>query len=235
MAKSAGNFERVTELAARGIDPLAFRYLALMSRYRHKLEYNPESLAAAAAGLESLRSRLRVLGPPPADGPWAAPPALRAAPAGDRPTGTAGGVAGHGTPASGSSWTPADRAHAPAPPLSPAARALQERFAAAVDDDLDLPNALAAVREAAGARDLDPDERRWLILDADLVLGLGLDRVWEIPSDEPSPEIEDLLRARADARERRDYARADAIRDDIAERGWEVVDGSDRSTARRRT
>ena len=28
MAKSAGNFERVTELVERGIDPLAFRYLA---------------------------------------------------------------------------------------------------------------------------------------------------------------------------------------------------------------
>ncbi len=42
MAKSAGNIERVTELADRGIDPLALRYLALTSRYRHKLEYTPE-------------------------------------------------------------------------------------------------------------------------------------------------------------------------------------------------
>ena len=44
-----GNIERIADVAERGIDPLAFRYLALTSRYRHKLEYTPESLAAPAA------------------------------------------------------------------------------------------------------------------------------------------------------------------------------------------
>src|SRR5262249_17524082 len=34
-AKSAGNIERIADVAARGIDPLAFRYLSLTSRYRH--------------------------------------------------------------------------------------------------------------------------------------------------------------------------------------------------------
>src|SRR5688572_13253715 len=58
MAKSAGNFERVTELTDRGLDPLALRYLALTSRYGHKLEYTEESSNGAAAGLRSLRTRL---------------------------------------------------------------------------------------------------------------------------------------------------------------------------------
>ena len=49
MAKSAGNFQRVTELADEGIDPLAFRYLVLTSRYAHKLNYSDESIAGAAA------------------------------------------------------------------------------------------------------------------------------------------------------------------------------------------
>ena len=87
MAKSAGNIERIADVADRGIDPLAFRYLALTSRYRHKLEYTPESLAGAAAGLSSLRDRLRALGEPPADGPWQAPPRLRAGEAPARPIG----------------------------------------------------------------------------------------------------------------------------------------------------
>ena len=65
MAKSAGNFQRVTELAERGLDPLAFRYLTLTSRYGRKLNYSDESLDAAAAGLASLRARLAALGPPP--------------------------------------------------------------------------------------------------------------------------------------------------------------------------
>jgi cysteinyl-tRNA synthetase len=92
MAKSAGNIERVAELAERGIDPLAFRYLCLTSRYRHKLEYTAASRDAAAAGLESLRSGLRGLGPPPVDGPWRAPAVIRAGRAADRPIGTVAGM-----------------------------------------------------------------------------------------------------------------------------------------------
>ena len=234
MAKSAGNFERVTELADRGIDPLAFRYLSLTSRYRHKLEYTTESLGAAAAGLESLRSRLRALGAPPADGPWVSPPALEAGEAGDRPIGTADGAAGHGTMRGGGDLAPTDRAHAAAAPLSPAGRALHERFVAAVDDDLDLPSALAVARETIGTQELSRDERRWLALDADLVLGLGLHRVWESSADAVPPEIDALVRARGEARDRRDFATADGIRDELAARGWQVVDGPDGSQAQRR-
>ena len=78
MAKSAGNFQRITELAEAGFEPLAFRYLALTSRYGRKLNYSDRSLAAAASALDSLRVRLRALGPPPAQGPWRAPAVVRA-------------------------------------------------------------------------------------------------------------------------------------------------------------
>ncbi|HSL34295.1 MAG TPA: cysteine--tRNA ligase [Candidatus Limnocylindrales bacterium] len=237
MAKSAGNIERVTELPDRGIDPLAFRYLALTSRYRHKLEYTPESLGAAAAGLESLRSRLRALGAPPDDGPWAAPPVLEAGAAPDRPKGTADDVAGHGAKPRERGFVPGvDRAHAPSAPLSPAGRALHERFVGAVDDDLDLPTALAVIRETLAAPDVDADERRWLVLDADVVLGLGLHTTWAPlePVEAPS-EVRELVAARSEARGRRDFAAADAIRDELAERGWEVVDGADGPEVRPRT
>src|SRR6476620_10034247 len=94
MAKSAGNFQRVTELRDREIDPLAFRYLSLTSRYARKLEYSDRSRDAAAAALGSLRAGLRALGEPPTDGPWAPPPVLVARAAGDRPAGVAVGAAG---------------------------------------------------------------------------------------------------------------------------------------------
>ncbi len=180
MAKSAGNFQRITDLAEAGIDPLAFRYLCLTARYAHKLDVSAASLAAAATALDSLRSRLRALGPAPADGPWAAPAPLIAGAAGPRPAGLADGTRGHQLrpDAFADAYPVEDRAHSVRAPLSDAGRALHERFVSALDDDLDMPSAVAAVREALRAP-LEDDERRWLLLDADAVLGLDLHRVWQ--------------------------------------------------------
>jgi cysteinyl-tRNA synthetase len=227
MAKSAGNIERIADVADRGTGPLAFRYLALTSRYRHKLEYTPDSLAAAASGLESLRERLRTLGAPPTDGPWQAPQALVAEAAPARPIGTREGTSGHG-------GTPdielTDRAHAPSAPLSAEGRDLHDRFAAAVDDDLDLPTALAVVREALRAPIAD-DERRWLALDADFILGLDLHEAWATGAasevETVPAEILALLAERTAARAARDFGRADELRANLADRGWDVVDGPD--------
>ena len=234
MAKSAGNIERVTELADRGIDPLAFRYLALTSRYRHKLEYSPDSLAAAAAGLESLRARLRGLGPPPADGDFAAPPVLEAGAAPDRPLGTSEGISGHGGV---TAYPLTDRAGRAVAPLSAAGRDLHGRFVAAIDDDLDLPTGLAVVREALRST-LPDDELRWLALDADLVLGLDLHRAWESAAtddEEPGADERRLLDERTTARAARDFARADELRSDLEGRGWDVVDSGATSVLRRRS
>ena len=222
MAKSAGNFVRVTDLAAAGIEPLALRYLALTTRYGHKLHASDESLHGATAALESLRSRLRALEQPPAEGPWTPPAVLEAHPAGDHPAGQAAHAAGHGTP-DDPPFPLSDRAHAPAAPLSEAGRELHARFTAAVDDDLDLPAALAIVREVLRS-DLEPDEKRWLALDADVVLGLDLHRVWEEPPRTESAEVERLAEARAAARAVGDYATADALRDELRRLGVSVID-----------
>jgi cysteinyl-tRNA synthetase len=230
MAKSAGNFERVTELVERGIDPLALRYLALTSRYRHKLDYSEESVSAAAAALDSLRSRLRALGAPPGEGPWAAPAPLRAAHSGDRPEGIAADAAGHG----GGAVPPlSDRAHAPAAPLSPDGRDLHGRFANALDDDLDTSTAVAVTRETLRAP-IPDDEKRWLLLDFDFVLGLDLDRVWKaVATAEAIPaDIQERLDARTAARAARDYSTSDAIRDALAAEGWDVIDSPEGSTVK---
>jgi len=58
MAKSAGNFFRVTELVDQGYDPLAFRYLVLQAKYRTKLNFSPEAMAGADRALRQLRDHV---------------------------------------------------------------------------------------------------------------------------------------------------------------------------------
>ena len=117
MAKSAGNIERITDAGRRGIDPLAFRYLALTSRYRHKLEYSDESSRPRPPGSRRCARGCAALGPPPDDGPWAAPPAL----VGPGPPAIARPGSRRASPATATApgpCPPTDRAHAPAAPLS---------------------------------------------------------------------------------------------------------------------
>jgi len=68
MAKSAGNFFRVTELVERGFDPLALRYLVLQAKYRTRLNFSIEGLAGADHALTQLRERVAEWAPG-ADGP----------------------------------------------------------------------------------------------------------------------------------------------------------------------
>ena len=107
---------------------------------------------------------------------------------------------------------------------------------AALDDDLDLPTALAVVREALRAPIAD-DERRWLALDADFVLGLDLDRAWTREDggleDTIPDDVQALLDERTAARAARDFQRADDLRDRLADEGWEVVDSPEGSSLRR--
>ena len=175
MAKSAGNIERIADVAARGHRsarvPLPVPDLALPPQARvHGRARSP----ARPPGSPRCGPGWPRSGPRPADGPWAAPAPLRAGAAAARPD----RAPPTGSPATATARRA--RADATAPtrrplPCPPAGRALHERFVAALDDDLDLPTALAVVRETLRA-DLPADERRWLILDADFVLGLDLDR-----------------------------------------------------------
>lgn len=58
MAKSAGNFFRITELVEQGYDPLAFRYLTMQARYRTKLNFSAEGVTGADRALRQLRERI---------------------------------------------------------------------------------------------------------------------------------------------------------------------------------
>ena len=101
------------------------------------------------------------------------------------------------------------------------------RFVDAISEDLGLPAALAVAHAVAAADDLAPVQRRALLLDFDRVLGLEL----AAPPDEEITELPngaaELLERRASARAARDFATADALRDQLAALGVEVRDTPD--------
>ncbi len=253
MSKSAGNFQRITELVDEGLDPLAFRYLCLTARYAKQLNLSDASLAGAAAGLASLRAEVAALGPAPTAGPWAPPGVLRAGTAPERPAGRADGAAGHGSETAALPFAITDRAGAPAAPLSDGGLALHDRFVMAIDADLNMPAALRIAREALRSQ-LSADERRWLVLDFDLVLGLDLHRFVAAPHAPDAPDTRDvpsapgdtavggqlppgaqtLLHQRAVARSIKDFPTADRLRQDLRDLGVEVVDRPDGSSDARR-
>ena len=99
----------------------------------------------------------------------------------------------------------------------------RSRFADAVADDLATPKALAIAHEVASSADLADAQRRALLLDFDRVLGLDLGA----PAAEETPlpaGAAELLERRAAARAARDFAAADALRDELTVMGVEVRD-----------
>ncbi|MBW3612620.1 MAG: cysteine--tRNA ligase [Chloroflexi bacterium] len=100
----------------------------------------------------------------------------------------------------------------------------RSRFIDAVAEDLAIPRALAVAHEVASAPRLTDRQRRRLLLDFDRVLGLELDA--PVAGEEaPLPQgAAELLERRAAAREARDFATSDALRDELAALGVEVRD-----------
>jgi len=122
----------------------------------------------------------------------------------------------------------------PATGIDPGASAA---FRAHMDDDLDTPGALAGIFELVTARNSDADtgdedEGTGLAHAAAVLaaaLGLSL-RAADIEVDEESAR---LLAERDEARRARDFARADALRDELVVRGWTVEDTPSGTAIRR--
>ncbi|HSD82832.1 MAG TPA: DALR domain-containing protein, partial [Anaerolineae bacterium] len=97
-----------------------------------------------------------------------------------------------------------------------------DRFAAQLNDDLNLPRALAIVWELAKS-DRPDSAKKATLLQFDRVLGLGLAE-WR-PAETIIPtEILILVQQRQQARATKQWQRADELRGQISAAGYEVED-----------
>ncbi|WP_419343838.1 cysteine--tRNA ligase [Achromobacter sp. PD1] len=99
------------------------------------------------------------------------------------------------------------------------------RFNAELNDDLNLPRALAVLWELVKS-ELPPATLKATVDSFDLVLGLGL-RDWRPVASDIPESIRALLSERAQAREAKNWAKADEIRKVLNTQGWRVEDGND--------
>ncbi|MFL6184649.1 MAG: cysteine--tRNA ligase [Actinomycetes bacterium] len=103
----------------------------------------------------------------------------------------------------------------------PGAAGYEERFWAAVDDDLDTPRALAVLAELEGDETVAPAARLASAQAFDRFLGLDL--AAQVGQRLPAG-AEGLIAERERARAARDFAAADRLRDRLATLGVEVTD-----------
>ncbi|WP_373183637.1 cysteine--tRNA ligase [Halomonas campaniensis] len=200
MSKSLGNFFTIREVLEHH-DPEVVRYLLVASHYRSAINYAPESLADARKSLERFYNSLE-------------------------------GLALEGQALVGSESSAGERD-----------RQFDARFTSAMDDDFNTPEALSVLfdlaRELNRAKKESPEQAPALAAELRRLGGiLGL--LQQDPatflqggaSDLPlsEEEIQERIDARAAAKKARDFAAADAIRDELAALGIILKDSREGTT-----
>ncbi|MCY4068626.1 MAG: cysteine--tRNA ligase [Acidimicrobiaceae bacterium] len=211
MGKSLGNYRTVAEMLDEDPDNArALRLLVLQTHYRKTMEVNSELLAAARSALQrldALARRLAAVSHLAENSPSLSAPGHSEALGADLDAGAAADVGGL---ASGHS-----------------AEEIEARFRVAMDYDLGTPEAVAvvfdALRKANAQLDASPAEgcvsARQVI---DLAEALGLAAAGSRPTADA--RIEELVSRRQAARESKDWAVADALREELRSLGVTVED-----------
>ncbi|MCD6576217.1 MAG: cysteine--tRNA ligase [Nanoarchaeota archaeon] len=115
----------------------------------------------------------------------------------------------------------------------------KKKFEEAMDDDLNVPLAMAAIHEFVSEinkliadnkfGEKNAKEVKEVMLEFDKVLGILEHEKAEVPE-----EIKKLVEEREEARKKKDFRKADEIREKIREMGWELQDTPDGPKLRKR-
>ena len=223
MSKSSGEFLRVQLLIDKGFHPLAYRLMCLQAHYRSELEFSWEGLQAAFVRLK--RMLLLVI---------KADITVRAA-----------SIDYGSTEYESLRQMKRDywdflqgelQASAFKDTWGETSSDLLASYLAKLDEaflsDLGTPQALSVIDDALSNVKLEPFNKLRLVAICDLIFGfdlLGLQskdlRIRPKAAIITEAEIEIALAARKEARAAKDFAKSDAIRDDLIAKGVEVMDG----------
>lgn len=191
MGKSLGNFITLAKIAEK-FDPLAFRYLILTAHYRSQLNLTWESLEASQNALNNLYQRMRNL-TQESKPFWFLFKLLHALKLADKKTSA----------------------------TLKLATQYAEKFRESINDDLNLPEALALVWKMIDDITLPAAAKKELLLKFDQVLGLGLSKVKTAIAP---AHVKKLAQEREQARQQKQWDKADEIRAQIIKEGWLVDD-----------
>lgn len=112
----------------------------------------------------------------------------------------------------------------------------KEKFDAFINDDLNIPQAIALIWDLIKDESISKENKHTTLLSFDEVLGLGLDhsnkKLVELLSGKGEKlqvgklpkEIKELVDDREKARKEEDFEKADQIRDDLKDKGYEIED-----------
>lgn len=106
-------------------------------------------------------------------------------------------------------------------------------FLAAINDDLNMPQALAVVQELLKS-ELSDEEKLATVLDFDKVLGLKFGEIINTKEEEFSEDIKELIEQREKARAEKQWLDSDALRAEIESRGYVVEDSKEGMKVRKK-
>ncbi len=117
----------------------------------------------------------------------------------------------------------------PHPQVASYLSAMEERFQAAMDDDMNVSRAMGSffdfikkVNPILSEGQLDREQKKY-ILDA-LEKVNAVVNVLQLEACPLAPEIDRLIQAREEARRQKDWDRADGVRDELARKGFTLID-----------
>lgn len=110
-------------------------------------------------------------------------------------------------------------------PSGTASEIYMTKFSEAICDDLSTPSAIAIIWALLKDNAVSLGDKYQTVLAFDAYLGLGLDKLKEEKFEIPN-EVQVLMEERKNAREAKDFAKSDELRDKIKELGFDVLDSS---------